>query len=135
VSTHPSDQLTRGVVAVIERGGRFLMIRRSNAVTAPGAWCFPGGAMRAGENAADALQRELLEELDARIEPRCEVWRWRREEGDLELRWWRADLLDDALRPNPAEVQDVRWMTAAEIRNTPGVLPNNVTFLDHYRPK
>lgn len=127
--------MTRGVVAVIERHGRFLMIQRSSAVAAPGAWCFPGGAIRTGETPAEALERELLEELDARIEPRCEVWRWRRAEGDLELRWWRADLLNDALRPDPAEVQDVRWMTAEEIRNTPGVLPNNVTFLDHYGPK
>jgi 8-oxo-dGTP pyrophosphatase MutT (NUDIX family) len=126
------DQGTHGAVAVIERDGRFLMIQRSNTVAAPGAWCFPGGAIRPGETPAEALRRELLEELDARVEPLREVWRWRRPEGDLELCWWRADLLNDSLHPNPAEVQDVRWMTAEEIRDTPGVLPNNVTFLNHY---
>jgi 8-oxo-dGTP diphosphatase len=128
----PHDQSTRGVVAVIEREGRFLMIQRSSTVAAPGAWCFPGGAIRAGETPADALQRELREELNVPIEPLREVWRWRRAEGDLELRWWRANLLNDAFRPNPDEVQDVRWMTPEQIRHTPGVLPNNVTFLDHY---
>ena len=38
----------RGVVAVVVLEERFLVIRRSQEVVAPGTYCFPGGAVEAG---------------------------------------------------------------------------------------
>ncbi len=46
----------RGVVAVVMRGDRFLTIRRSAEVLAPGKYCFPGGGIEAGETEVAALR-------------------------------------------------------------------------------
>ena len=64
-----------GVVAVILRDQRFLMIERSQQVAAPGMMCFPGGGIESGESEAVALERELREELDVKVHPIRPLWR------------------------------------------------------------
>jgi 8-oxo-dGTP diphosphatase len=55
--------------AVIQRpDGAFLLARRPAGKVYAGYWEFPGGKIEAGEPAAEALARELREELG--IEPR-----------------------------------------------------------------
>ncbi len=44
--------------------GRFLVSRRPSGTHLGGHWEFPGGKLEAGEAPADALVRELREELD-----------------------------------------------------------------------
>jgi len=56
--------VTTVVAAVIEEDGRFLLTRRLENVHLAGMWEFPGGKVDNGETHVDALQRELLEELD-----------------------------------------------------------------------
>jgi 8-oxo-dGTP pyrophosphatase MutT (NUDIX family) len=131
-ASHPETRPVCGVVGVSERDGRLLMIQRSHHVAAPGAWCFPGGAVEPGETPQQALTREMREELDLDVVPIQHLWTWHREDGTLELQWWRVSPPPHEPRPNPAEVQDFRWMTPDEIRRHPDVLPNNVAFLDHY---
>jgi len=130
-----SDGWVHGVVAVVERGGRFLMIRRAPGVIAPGAWCFVGGAVEPGESQADALVREFAEEVGGRIRPVACVWQDEQPEKRLRLFWWRAELDETLLRPNESEVAEIAWLTPAEIRRTAGVLEGNLRFLDAYRPQ
>ncbi len=120
----------RGVVAVIARRDRWLMIRRADGIAYPGAWCFPGGALKPGEDPAAALVREILEELGLTIEPGERLWRWTRDDQSLELEWWSADIVGGSLRPNSAEVQEVAWMTTRTIRATRNILPNNIEFVE-----
>ncbi len=47
------------------RGGAVLLGRRLGA-HGPGTWAFPGGKVSAGENPAEAVGRELLEETGLR---------------------------------------------------------------------
>ncbi len=62
--------MKRTASAWIVRGGRVLLERRSaDARIAPGAWDTPGGHIEAGETPAEALARELEEELG--IRPLC----------------------------------------------------------------
>src|SRR5438270_2968047 len=50
-----------GVLAVVLRGDRVLVVRRANPPM-PGRWGFPGGVLELGETVAQGAMRELLEE-------------------------------------------------------------------------
>jgi len=119
-----------GVVAVIPRGGQLLVIRRSQHVVAPGAFCFPGGGIEAGETEPAALIRELNEELGAVVQPRERLWHsitpW-----NVTLAWWLAAWNpSEPLMPNPAEVESVHWLSPAEMLELPELLSSNREFLE-----
>jgi mutator protein MutT len=52
------------VAAVIERDGRFLLTLRPEGTHLAHHWEFPGGKCQPHETHAEALRRELYEELD-----------------------------------------------------------------------
>ena len=56
-------QAIRVVAAVVRRGETILVTRRPDRPGRPGQWEFPGGKVEAGEGEAEALRRELREEL------------------------------------------------------------------------
>jgi 8-oxo-dGTP pyrophosphatase MutT (NUDIX family) len=122
----------RGVVAVIREGDRFLVIRRSQLVRAPGMYCFPGGAIEPGETEEQALTRELSEELSIAGRPIRRLWESITPWG-VHLAWWLADI-DAAAQiiPQPAEVESCHWLTAIEIRRLPQLLSSNVEFLNAF---
>jgi 8-oxo-dGTP diphosphatase len=58
----------RVVAAVLERDGQYLITQRRTTAVLPLMWEFPGGRVEDGETDAEALQRELLHRLGAKIE-------------------------------------------------------------------
>ena len=52
------------VAAVIERDDAFLLTLRPSGTHLEGHWEFPGGKVHVSETHAEALRRELFEELD-----------------------------------------------------------------------
>lgn len=119
-----------GVAAIISRGSYILLIRRSATVAAPLTWAYPGGAVEDGETEADALAREMHEELGVDATPLRRCWTWTRETPPLTLHVWEADIGEQTLRPDPKEVADYRWLSASEIRAWPDTLPSCVALLD-----
>jgi 8-oxo-dGTP pyrophosphatase MutT (NUDIX family) len=123
-----ADGCRYGVVAVLRREQRFLAIKRSRFVSAPGAICFPGGGIEQGESESEALIRELSEELGARnVQPvRC-VWRsvTRRE---VRLSWWLADAPSQLLQPDRHEVESYFWKSATELLAEIDLLESNREF-------
>jgi ADP-ribose pyrophosphatase YjhB (NUDIX family) len=55
------DRPVVGVLAVVLRGERALLVRRGNPPL-PGRWGFPGGLLELGETVAEGAMRELEEE-------------------------------------------------------------------------
>ena len=68
--------MTTVVAALIERNGRTLVCRRRADHPHPLKWEFPGGKVEPGELPADALRRELTEELAIAAEIGPEVTRY-----------------------------------------------------------
>ena len=125
----PDDPGRRGAVAIIRRGAKLLVIRRSATVVAPLTYCFPGGGIEPGESEEAALAREVREELGVTIRPLRRVWQcvtaWK-----VDLAWWLAELDAAAVPvPNPAEVDSIVWVTPAEMARLPGLLQSNQVFL------
>jgi len=128
---HPFEPPIRkvGVVGVLVRDDRLLVIRRSKLVRAPGRYCFPGGAMELGEFEDQTLVREIHEELGVDVRPIRRLHRsitpWR-----VDLRWWLAEVDPSAtLQPHPAEVETADWYTVAELLALEELLESNRHFL------
>jgi 8-oxo-dGTP diphosphatase len=54
--------------AILIQEQRILAVRRSNSMSRPGKWEFPGGKIELGETAEQCLIREMQEELAIRVE-------------------------------------------------------------------
>lgn len=125
----PAQPAKRGVVGVLVRDGRLLVIRRSATVVAPLAYCFPGGGIEGSETEPAALIREMREELNIEVRPLGVLWRssthW-----EVELAWWMAEL-DPASEPvpNPDEVHSCAWRSIEEMLTLDGLLESNRQFL------
>jgi 8-oxo-dGTP diphosphatase len=50
--------------AIIEKGGKVLCAQRSESMSLPLKWEFPGGKIDVGESPEECLRRELVEEMD-----------------------------------------------------------------------
>lgn len=119
-----------GAIGVLSDGPRLLVVRRAESVRSPGAWCFPGGALEAGETSREAVRRELREELSVTVEPRAPLGRVRVPGHRWVLAAWDVRVVAGDVQPDPGEVQDVRWLTPAEILDLQGGLPSNARVLE-----
>ena len=120
--TAPTRTLVVG--AAILRDGAVLAARRTAPAEAAGRWEFPGGKVEPGESPADALVREIGEELGCAIE----VTGWLPGTALIgerhELRVAIAVLTKG--EPTPTEHDLIRWVAAAEL--------DDVDWLDPDRP-
>ena len=98
------------VAAVIEQAGRFLVARRLEHTHLAGYWEFPGGKVHHGETQIDALQRELLEELNTGILNPRRIFHTAHAypERVVELHFYRGELTAE---PQPMLGQELRWIT------------------------
>ncbi len=126
----PSTRRKRGVVGVIFRDAKLLIIRRALTVTAPGKLCLPGGGIELGETEEQALVREMDEELSINVTPSELCYRSVTSWG-TNLAWWHAELPpSESPEANPDEVAEVFWMSRNDVRKAQDVLPSLPPFLD-----
>ncbi len=124
------DGRLHGVLVGCRReDGRWLMIRRSAHVAAPGMVAFPGGAVEPGEDMAAAAMREFREELGAEAALLGLVWHFVCDDRPLTLWGYLGRLATDAFDPDPAEVSEVLWLNAEEAAAHPDVLVNSDKFI------
>jgi 8-oxo-dGTP diphosphatase len=102
------------VAAVIRHADRFLITRRQAGTHLAGLWEFPGGKTAPGETHAQALLRELQEELAVHAMIGSLVLETRHEypDRDIALFFYECTL---AGPPSAALGQDMRWATPEEL--------------------
>jgi mutator protein MutT len=133
VPAESPSPVVHGILGILRRDDRLLMIQRSANVRVPLAWCFPGGTIEPGESQPDALVREMREEVHLEVAPGRLLMTQTKHHGRLVLYCWSADILSGEPRPNPLEVAALEWLTPADIRARDGVLPGTTDILDHLR--
>jgi ADP-ribose pyrophosphatase YjhB (NUDIX family) len=107
--------------------GRLLLARASPALTLRGRWFLPGGGVQHGEQPADSLRREILEEagLTVTLGPLLDVLSDVRTIPDgTSLHTvrliYRVEDWEGALRPEADGTTDaVAWFTPEELRALP----------------
>ena len=106
------------VAAVIEDDGRFLLTLRPKGTHLEDHWEFPGGKCEAGETLAQALRRELHEELAivADVGPLMHSVTHEYSGRTVELHFFRCRF-DGA--PRPMLGQQVRWVPRDELASLP----------------
>ena len=117
--TAPASRLPVVVVAaVIERDGAFLVTLRQEGTHLEGHWEFPGGKVHQSETHAEALRRELYEELDvvADVGDRVHHVTHAYPEKTVELHFYRCGLKGE---PKPMMGQVMRWVPRHDL----GALP------------
>jgi 8-oxo-dGTP diphosphatase len=102
------------VAAVIERDGKILLTRRREGTHLGGLWEFPGGKRKPGEDPAEALRREIREELgaDLVVGDALERLDWDYPGKRVRLCFFRCALQGEA---RPLEGQEMAWVARAEL--------------------
>lgn len=103
------------VAAVIERDGSFLVTRRLEGTHLAGMWEFPGGKIGSGETHAQALVREIREELDADVDVGALLFETQFDyaERRVSLHFYRCTLRGE---PKALLGQEMKWVPRADLR-------------------
>ncbi len=106
----------RVVAAILRHDDKVLLCHRHpDRKWYPNVWDLPGGHIEAGEDPAEALVRELAEELAATVlRPTLGPFR-QVLEVDLEMSIWLIDYGGTAVNAAPDEHDELRWFKAEEI--------------------
>ena len=127
----------QAVVIVLRDGERVLLIRRAAGVPRPGMWSPPTGRVEAGESLVAAVEREAREELGIAVQALREVWQSDTDDRRYRLHWWTAAAVDPMapLRPDPAEVDEVRWASADDWQALQPTFPQHRPFFLDVLPR
>lgn len=121
---------TEVAAAAIVRHGRVLAARRVHPAEVSGNWELPGGKLDPGETAAEAVVREVREELSCRIEVTGQLEGRTPIRPGYELTVHSAVLLEGV--PVPHEHDALRWVGPEELGELPW-LPSDRPFLPSLR--
>ena len=112
----PHFQVT---AAVIQRQGRFLIAMRPSGGLLGGMWEFPGGKVEPGESDAEALVREIHEELGTVVKVGELVGSYKHAYTHFRvtLRAYRCRIIGNA--PSTLEAKEMCWVSVEELADFP----------------
>ena len=111
--------------AVIRRDNKILICSRKMPDQIL-AWEFPGGKLEPGENAGNALRRELLEELALEADILDILWMELLPDKPIKLIFIRTDIAPESAITT-CEGQEFRWLPVKDLLNI-NLLPGDYNF-------
>jgi len=99
----------------VDEGGKYLVTRRQAGVHLAGMWEFPGGKVGEAETHAQALRREMAEELgvDVAVEGLVLSTSHSYPDRTVALHFYKCRLLGP---PTPQLGQQMQWVRRSELR-------------------
>jgi 8-oxo-dGTP pyrophosphatase MutT (NUDIX family) len=114
------------VAAIIEQDGRFLLGRRaSSKASAPGYWCPVTGAVERGESPAQAVVREVREEVGLVVEALHPVALLDTRDQSARIEWWRVRIVAGEAHLCNDEHTELRWVTLDEMAALEPMFPED----------
>ena len=103
-------------IALLNSRNEVLLFLRDNIpqIRFPNLWDLPGGMVEAGETPEKCIRREMLEEIDLKLERPSLFKRYDLPDRIENMFWQRADI--DISTTKLHEGQDMRWFSEADLR-------------------
>ncbi len=106
--------------AIIQDNGQFLITQRPANGLLGGLWEFPGGKLQSGEDLAECLRREILEELGLQIHVLGKVGTYRHAYTHFKVTLHAFKCRpEETSRPQALQVQNWRWVKPDELETYP----------------
>lgn len=120
------DSVVQVVVGIVTLDQSILISKRHDHVHQGGLWEFPGGKIEAGETEYEALCRELLEEVDIRVQSAEKYFNHSHQYSDkhVELCIWSVTNFEGDARG--VEGQEIKWINISELDRYPFPAANQI---------
>lgn len=122
------------VCAVIERDGKILVAKRQPGGPAGGKWEFPGGKIKSGETANEAICREIEEELGCTVRPLGGLNRTLHEYSNFTISLLPMICELDSGEPKALEHTEIRWLAADQLSNLDWAEADLAIVTDYLNP-
>jgi 8-oxo-dGTP diphosphatase len=128
VESAPKPRLRVVAAALFDAQGRVLIAERPAGKHMAGWWEFPGGKVAADESDAQALVRELREELGVDARPEAQIMTLTHEYPDrvVDLVLWRVSATGE---PLGLDGQQLKWVTCDALE-AERMLPADRPFIE-----
>ena len=101
--------------AIFEKDGLVLAAQRSETMSLPLKWEFPGGKIHDGESDLEAINRELQEEMDIEVtEVIQKLWQAQDPGSKFQIEFHEVKISGD---PKPLEHEDIQWIAKKDLNS------------------
>ena len=120
-------------VAIIQKAGKFLFVKRSDYIkAASGYWCPVSGRVEQDETQAEAVRREVMEEVGLEVVALEKVRDIPSHDGLFVLHFWTTKIIAGEARVRSHEATELKWVTAEEMRQLQPVFEEDVQILEAF---
>lgn len=123
LNTEP-DRIRVAVGLIFDETNRILLGRRVRRDLYFGKWEFPGGKIKAGESTAEALQRELREEIGISVIRSTPFVSFAYDYPDRKVMLDFRLVVEFDGRPDALEQQELRWVEISKLGRMDMLAPN-----------